>query len=336
MKSSWLVSTALTLALVGAKPHARPHALAHPNAHPEPIPHPQHRVYERKIQHSPAAGTSEEEEVSSQNGNEGDSGSINFPPNCMKAASGVAIGMQSDGDISVFTQALGKPPCVWGVFRNINEDLASTTKEDVKKANAAGTIFMLSLKTIVSPNQVNLEQVARGIKALADIATYPIWLRLGHEANWYSTHGEYPLDSAGYTQLFRDVAAQVKGEKVKMYWCPNPGGDLEAWYPGVKAVDIAGVDTYQMNSQSKLSDGMSFGFCSKYAAHPLWIGELGLQPGSDGSAQQWAQQATCPQYKQQCDGKGANYLGYSWFEHNNQDGNFAGNLGQVKAAVDSC
>ena len=323
MQIHWLVSTAIALTLVGATPHPKAHALAHAKR----------PTYES----NPSQG--DETETPSGDGGSG----ITLPPNCMKTSDGIAVGMQSVlGDFSRFGDAFPKSPCVWGFYGNINaqEDFVTPAKAGLEKANAADVIFMLSLQPNMPAEQIDVQTVVNSLKTLAGSVTkYPLWLRLGQEANT----GRYNMNAQQYTALFQKVAAGVKQEslKIKMYWCPNGQnwGEIDSWYPGSQSVDIAGVDTYAMNVESRISDGLALSFCTTYAKHPIWIGESGLQPEDEhgvwNSAQgktavPWGKQMGCASFKQQC----KSYLGFSWFEINDPDhGDFKGHLGEVKEGL---
>ncbi|KAL8293160.1 hypothetical protein RQP46_000854 [Phenoliferia psychrophenolica] len=114
-----------------------------------------------------------------------------------------------------------------------------------------------------------------------------VWLRFGHEVNYYQTDGTYTGDAADFKAGWAAVHAACKtiAPEVKMWYTPNIASlsQYEEYMPDVSTVDIIGVDWYpESGTTSATFLSQMQPFHDKYASASTIFaqGETGLNSGA--------------------------------------------------------
>ncbi|PMD12019.1 glycoside hydrolase family 26 protein [Hyaloscypha hepaticicola] len=149
-----------------------------------------------------------------------------------------------------------------------------------------------------------------------------VWLRFGHEMNWYVNPPRYYGTPAGFVTAWENVAKAVSDNPlVMMFWSPNnlggsPASDLDEWYPGDDIVNLVGIDCYPQETNQ------TFEYCYKdyydrFSASkqkPFAIGET----GADAELKEnWVKQLVS-----QSKVDYPNYVSISWIEYLKQGVDF--------------
>lgn len=278
---------------------------------------------------------------------------LGFPDDTLKTNC-VSIGfLPSEGDANSprYTMAdinskLGAKSATYGWYAQITSDGFSgqqflNIKDDIV---SSGAVFVASVMpyidfSAVTPDIAN--QVASVLKQFTD-AGVTVWLRYGHEMNYYVTDGTYKGDAGSFVQSWKNIynAACKDNDKIACFWSPNqagnPASDLQSWWPGEEFVDLVGIDCYPTKnddtSSSDLFDKLYGGFYdafSKPYGLPFAIGETGAGAGQKGA---WLK--TLVEQKERY----PLYVSMSWFEYD-KEADFRivetdeGTLGQTKGTL---
>jgi hypothetical protein len=192
---------------------------------------------------------------------------------------------------------------------------------------ASGATFVASVMPSIPFNQVTdqvASQVAAVMKKFTDRGV-KVWLRFGHEMNWYVTDGTYHGTSAEFITAWKKIYAAncANNDAVQCFWSPNRVGDassLSPWWPGKDLVDVVGIDCYpdpskgDDTSDTGLFDKMYGSFYKTYSAPyglPFAIGETGA---GNGMKENWLKQLVGADKK----AKYPNYEMMSWFEYDKE------------------
>lgn len=194
-------------------------------------------------------------------------------------------------------------------------------KDDIVKS---GAVFIASVMPSVPFSQVTADvakQVAAVMKQFTD-AGVEVWLRFGHEMNYYVQDGTYHGTAPEFVTAWKNIYdANCKGSaKVKCFWSPNQEGDvkkLQAWWPGQEYVDLVGIDCYARDGQNMDGSavfeqfyGNFYDTFSKPYNLPFVIGETGAPPAlKEGWLKQLVSQDRT---------KYPNYISMSWFEYDKE------------------
>ncbi|PVI05565.1 glycoside hydrolase family 26 protein [Periconia macrospinosa] len=191
-------------------------------------------------------------------------------------------------------------------------------KNDIKKS---GAVFVASVMPSINFNKITPEvakQVASAMKKFTDDGI-PVWLRFGHEMNYYAQSGVYHGTPADFVTAWKNIYnANCKGNpRVKCFWSPNRNDDgkqLPQYWPGKEYVDIVGIDCYpgknEDPSKIDLFDKMYGNFYNTYSKAnnlPFAIGETGADAARKEA---WLKTLVSKQVK----AKYPNYVSMSWFE----------------------
>ncbi|KAF2472487.1 glycoside hydrolase [Lindgomyces ingoldianus] len=242
----------------------------------------------------------------------------------------ISIGfLPSEGDsasprytMSQINAALGAKSSTYGWYAQIKSSSFDGSQltaimDDVK---ASGAVFVASVMPSINFNQISTsvaDQVAAVMKKFTDEGI-EVWLRFGHEMNWYVQDGTYHGTAADFVTAWKNIYnANCKGNsKVKCFWSPNcaSAASLSSWWPGNEFVDIVGIDCYpkagaDVSGTSLFQQfyGDFYNTFSKPYNLPFAIGET----GAGGSQKEgWLKQLVAPGLKKQY----PNYVSMSWFE----------------------
>lgn len=128
-----------------------------------------------------------------------------------------------------------------------------------------------------------------------------VWLRFGHEANWYTQRGSDYTDPAGgqyyaggpadFVVAYQTIVKVVRTAlpTVKHMWSPNIGGidELLAYWPGPEFVDIVALDFYveyqAPDWRYEYLEGLIIQTHDIFALQfgkPFWLGETGTRTSS--------------------------------------------------------
>ncbi|QSZ35056.1 hypothetical protein DSL72_007920 [Monilinia vaccinii-corymbosi] len=188
---------------------------------------------------------------------------------------------------------------------------------------ASGAVFQPSVMPIVPFSEVT-RSVARQVASVLEKFTakgVEVWLRFGHEMNFYATVGTYSGTAAEFVTAWKNIHAAVsKNPKIKMYWNPNvdtPEAPVAPYWPGPSYVDIVGIDCYPPNSSPLSPSAFSTCYSDFYKAYscvhdiPFAIGETAYAgpSGNAGWVRQLVTQDMC-EYP--------NYIAATWFEYNKE------------------
>jgi hypothetical protein len=161
------------------------------------------------------------------------------------------------------------------------------------------------------------DQIAASMRKFTDRGVF-VWLRFGHEMNWYTRDGILTNTYTGIPSEFIDAWSMVShavhnNSMVKMFWSPNAGDDnVDQWWPGPASVDIVGLDIYP-ESQSKTFLDFVKPFHDQYALNnsiAFAIAETAVR-GSDPDLKIWWLKEILDG---QLMGKLPHYISCSWFE----------------------
>ncbi|KAI9733813.1 MAG: hypothetical protein M1818_007080 [Claussenomyces sp. TS43310] len=190
-------------------------------------------------------------------------------------------------------------------------------KDDVV---ASGAVFQPAVMPTGGFSQITSDvalQIATVLQEFTD-AGVEVWLRFGHEMNYYVTTGTYSGTADEFVSAWKVVHDAVSSNsKIAMFWSPNNVGEnqdasgLDPWFPGPDYVDVVGIDCYPSSSSSTF-DGCYSSFYKEFSAaynKPFAIGETGAGDFKESWLKQLVSQdaSTYP-----------NYVAASWFEYDKE------------------
>ncbi|KAF7907127.1 uncharacterized protein EAF01_004714 [Botrytis porri] len=248
-------------------------------------------------------------------------------------SNGVAFGfLPSDGyqvASPVYTMAqinskLGGKASTYGWYAQITSSTftGSQLLQRLDDVVASGAVFQPAVMPTIPFSQVTSNVASQVASVLEQFTAkgVEVWLRFGHEMNYYVTDGTYHGIAAEFITAWKNIHAAVStNPKIKMYWSPNvdtSSSPVAPYWPGASYVDIVGVDCYPTSSPLPSSAFSScYGtFYKTYSAAyniPFVIGETGYA-GSSGNAA-WISQLV---NQDMCEYP--NYNAASWFEYNKE------------------
>ena len=193
--------------------------------------------------------------------------------------------------------------------------------DDVK---SSGAVFQPAVMPTLDMSEFDSAVASQIVSVLEQFTSQGIevWLRFGHEMNWYSTEKASPHYDTTAPQFIAAWkllhAAAASNSLIKMYWSPNvdsPSEPVAPWWPGAEYVDIVGIDCYPDSSSDLSSSAFSNCYSSFYKTYslgynlPFAIGETAYSGPSGNDA--WLAQLVG---QDMCDWE--NYIAASWFEYN--------------------
>ncbi|KAB8300160.1 hypothetical protein EYC80_000387 [Monilinia laxa] len=249
-------------------------------------------------------------------------------------SNGVAFGfLPSDGykvaspayAMAQINSKLGGKASTYGFYAQISSTTfdGSQLLDRLDDVVTSGAVFQPAIMPTIPFSEVTssvASQVARVLEQFT-VKGVEVWLRFGHEMNYYVADGTYQGTAAEFITAWKNIHASVsKNPKIKMYWSPNIGTSntpIAPYWPGPSYVDIVGIDCYPNSSPLSPS---AFSSCYKdfyqtysTANHiPFAIGETGYAGSSGNSA--WLSQLV---NQDMCEYP--NYIAASWFEYNKEE-----------------
>ncbi|CAI6331956.1 unnamed protein product [Periconia digitata] len=225
--------------------------------------------------------------------------------------------------MSQINDKLGSKAGTYGWYAQITEkgfdgSQLLAVKEDVKKS---GAVFVASVMPSINFDKVTVEvakQVGAVMKKFTDEGV-AVWLRFGHEMNYYATSGVYHGTPSAFQTAWKTIHtyACAPNPRVKCFWSPNRNDDvsqLAQYWPGKQYVDIVGIDAYPGSGEDvtsiSLFDKMYGKFYNTYAkanSLPFVIGETGAD---DARKEAWLKTVTSSEVKK----KYPDYVAMMWFE----------------------
>ncbi|KAF5879177.1 putative glycoside hydrolase family 26 protein [Botrytis fragariae] len=248
-------------------------------------------------------------------------------------SNGVAFGfLPSDGyqvaspayTMAQINSKLGGKASTYGWYAQISSSTftGSQLLQCLDDVVASGAVFQPAVMPTIPFSQVT-SSVASQVAGVLEQFTakgVEVWLRFGHEMNYYVTDGIYHGTAAEFVTAWKNIHAAVSSNpKIKMYWSPNvdtSSAPVAPYWPGASYVDVVGVDCYPTSSplSSSAFSGCYDNFYKTYSAAyniPFAIGETGYA-GSSGNAA-WIGQLV---NQDMCEYP--NYIAASWFEYDKE------------------
>ncbi|TGO20996.1 hypothetical protein BPAE_0249g00020 [Botrytis paeoniae] len=248
-------------------------------------------------------------------------------------SNGVAFGfLPSDGyqvaspayTMAQINSKLGGKASTYGWYTQISSSTftGSQLLQRLDDVVASGAVFQPAVMPTIPFSQVTSSVASQVASVLEQFTAkgVEVWLRFGHEMNYYVTDGTYHGTAAEFVTAWKNIHAAVStNPKIKMYWSPNvdtSSAPVAPYWPGASYVDVVGVDCYPTSSplSSSAFSGCYGNFYKTYSAAyniPFAIGETGYA-GSSGNAA-WISQLV---NQDMCEYP--NYIAASWFEYNKE------------------
>ncbi|KAK4075554.1 hypothetical protein Trihar35433_2114 [Trichoderma harzianum] len=225
-----------------------------------------------------------------------------LPTNCVYV-NNIAFGaLPSDGEpgqspqysMAQLNSALGAKICGYGWYSQVsssNYDGSQLTAV-MSDVVSSGAVFQPAVMPTLPLGDFTASTASQVASVLEKFTSQgvEVWLRFGHEMNYYLSVGTYSGTAAQFVNAWKLMAAAVAGnDKIKMWWSPNNVGNNV----GSVAQYWPGADTYS-------------------AAYniPFAIGETGYC-GSSG-ADDWLSAIMNPPSGY------PNYIAASWFEYSKE------------------
>ncbi|TGO14343.1 hypothetical protein BTUL_0054g00110 [Botrytis tulipae] len=250
-------------------------------------------------------------------------------------SNGVAFGfLPSDGyqvtspayTMAQLNSKLGGKASTYGWYAQITSSTftGSQLLQRLDDVVASGAVFQPAVMPTIPFSQVTSSVASQVASVLEQFTAkgVEVWLRFGHEMNYYVTDGTYHGTAAEFVTAWKNIHAAVStNPKIKMFWSPNvdtSSAPVAPYWPGPSYVDVVGVDCYPSSSSPLSSSAFSncYGnFYKTYSAAyniPFAIGETGYA-GSSGNAA-WISQLV---NQDMCEYP--NYIAASWFEYNKEE-----------------
>ncbi|TGO57760.1 hypothetical protein BCON_0062g00300 [Botryotinia convoluta] len=248
-------------------------------------------------------------------------------------SNGVAFGfLPSDGyqvaspayTMAQINSKLGRKASTYGWYAQISSSTftGSQLLQRLDDVVASGAVFQPAVMPTIPFSQVTSSVASQVASVLEQFTAkgVEVWLRFGHEMNYYVTDGTYHGTAAEFVTAWKNIHAAVStNPKIRLYWSPNvdtSSAPVAPYWPGASYVDVVGVDCYPTSSPLSSSAFSScYGnFYKTYSAAyniPFAIGETGYA-GSSGNAA-WISQLV---NQDMCEYP--NYISASWFEYNKE------------------
>ncbi|KAF7874798.1 hypothetical protein EAF04_001972 [Stromatinia cepivora] len=248
-------------------------------------------------------------------------------------SNGVAFGfLPSDGwqvtspayTMAQINSKLGGKASTYGWYAQVSSSTFSGSQllERLDDVVASGAVFQPAVMPSIPFSEVTSSVASQVASVLEQFTAkgVEVWLRFGHEMNYYVTDGTYHGTADEFITAWKNVHAAVSSNpKIKMYWSPNvdtSSAPVAPYWPGASYVDIVGIDCYPTASplpSSAFSSCYSNFYKTYSAAYniPFAIGETGYA-GSSGNAA-WVSQLV---NQDMCEYP--NYIAASWFEYNKE------------------
>lgn len=235
--------------------------------------------------------------------------------------------------------ALGGKICGYGWYAQVTGSSfdGSQLTAVMNDVVSSGTVFQPAVMPTLplgSFTSSTAADVANVLKQFTDQGV-EVWLRFGHEMNWYLYSGTYQGTAAQFINAWQLMHAAVASNPlIKMWWSPNVNGNgvqsIAQYWPGASYVDLVGIDCYPSGAISSSSFNNCYqSFYNNYAAaynKPFAIGETGYC-GSSGQ-DSWLSAIMNPPAGY------PNYIAASWFEYDKGGCDFRvienGNLATTK------
>ncbi|PQE08469.1 glycoside hydrolase family 26 protein [Rutstroemia sp. NJR-2017a BBW] len=247
-------------------------------------------------------------------------------------SNGVAFGfLPSDGykvSSPAYTMAqinskLGAKASTYGWYAQITSSTFSGSQllQRLDDVVASGAVFQPAVMPSIPFSQVTSSVAAQVASVLEQFTSknVEVWLRFGHEMNYYVTDGTYHGTASEFITAWKNIhAAVANNPKIKMWWSPNvdtSSAPVAPYWPGPDYVDIVGIDCYPKSLSDSSFESCYGSFYQTYsAAHnlPFAIGETGYGTSSQNAA--WVSQLV---NQDMC--KYPNYIAASWFEYNKEE-----------------
>lgn len=191
-----------------------------------------------------------------------------------------------------------------------------SVKDDIV---SSGAIFQPAVmptggfSCFTSDSSSNAYAIAKVMKEFTDEGV-EVWLRFGHEMNWYLTDGTYQGDASGFISAWKAVAAACKevAPDVKMFWTPNIENDAAyaKYWPGADSVDVVGIDYYPSSTGTFVSRMQNFHDTYATGGIKFAIGETGWGKSADISTRlSYVDELTSDATKSAL----PQYVGAAWF-----------------------
>lgn len=226
--------------------------------------------------------------------------------------------------MSELDDALGAEICGFGRYSQITSDSyagqslgGDQLTAVLSEAVSSGAVFQPAVMPTLPLGDFDsnvASQVASVLNEFTD-QNVEVWLRFGHEMNYYLSSGTYSGTAAEYINAWKLMYAAVESNPlIKMWWTPNVNGtgvqEIGQYWPGSEYVDLVGIDCYPSGAiASDTFDSCYSEFYSQYSAAenlPFAIGETGYCGSSGNDA--WLSQLMNPPSGY------SNYISMSWFE----------------------
>ncbi|CAI7587570.1 unnamed protein product [Penicillium pancosmium] len=218
--------------------------------------------------------------------------------------------------------ALGAKICGYGWYSQISSssyDGAQLTDilNDVVSSGAVFQPAVMPTLQLDSFTASTASQVAAVLKQFTDRGV-EVWLRFGHEMNYYLSAGTYHGTAAQFVSAWKLMHAAVQGNSlIKMWWSPNVDSTgvqaISQYWPGPDYVDLVGIDCYPQGTITSSSFANCYqSFYNTYSAaysKPFAIGETGA---CGSSAEAWLSALMNPPSGY------PNYIAMSWFEYSKE------------------
>ncbi|KAF3073148.1 hypothetical protein CFAM422_005132 [Trichoderma lentiforme] len=254
-----------------------------------------------------------------------------LPTNCVYV-NNIAFGaLPSDGEpgqspqysMAQLNSALGAKICGYGWYSQVSSSSydGSQLKAVMSDVVSSGAVFQPAVMPTLPLGSFTASTASQIASVLEQFTSQgvEVWLRFGHEMNYYLSVGTYSGTAAQFVNAWKLMAAAVAGnDKIKMWWSPNNVGNnvgsVAQYWPGAEYVDLVGVDCYPSGSISSSTFGSCYqSFYNTYSAAyniPFAIGETGYC-GSSG-ADDWLSAIMNPPSGY------PNYIAASWFEYSKE------------------
>ncbi|EDN91111.1 hypothetical protein SS1G_00514 [Sclerotinia sclerotiorum 1980 UF-70] len=213
-------------------------------------------------------------------------------------SNGVAFGfLPSDGyqvaspayTMSQINSKLGGKASTYGWYAQITSSTfdGSQLLERLDDIVASGAVFQPAVMPYIQFSQVSSSVASQVASVLEQFTAkgVEVWLRFGHEMNYYVTSGTYHGTADEFVTAWKNIHAAVSSNpKIKMYWSPNvdtSDAPVAPYWPGASYVDIVGVDCYPSSDSALSSSAFSNCYSNFYKTYsaayniPFAIGETG-------------------------------------------------------------
>lgn len=162
--------------------------------------------------------------------------------------------------MSELDNALGAQICGYGWYSQCssstyNGDQLTEVLNDVV---SSGAVFqpavMPTLNDLGDFTSSTASEIASILGQFTDQGV-EIWLRFGHEMNWYLYSGTYHGSASQFVSAWNLMHAAVASNPlIKMWWSPNVDGSgvqsISQYWPGPDTVDLVGIDVCDISPRT--------------------------------------------------------------------------------------